>query len=341
MGKFKNLKIGCAISTFAQHQYYAERNFAWSVMSLINFIKLDQIYIEFDKFGQFSGMVMWANVSLEVSRRLLREGINNLELEDVNTGNETWLITILVLNGAVHQFLQTLRDKYLLNSSQVTYFRIKNGKRIAKRISRSDCTSFFRTTTKTFNVDNSFLDSHEGAGLRQAAIATQEAARTLGEVAMLARHVPEIGNLSAQDAVTRLERPGKLQQRRLYRDAGGCLCGYVAWAWLDSDLASQGIPAPQAFALHQWNEGPCLLICDAFATPTGLSKLCADLAVGLYPGEPMHFRPNASHDTTVPVSLISLKTLECFNHTTETNSAVIDILALFRRQGTFPDGAEA
>ena len=47
------------------------------------------------------------------------------------------------------------------------------------------------------------------------------------------------------------------------------------------------VERPHALAAFQWNEGPCLVLCDAFATPQGLAQMQADLDKGLFEQEPL------------------------------------------------------
>jgi hemolysin-activating ACP:hemolysin acyltransferase len=339
MGKSKNLTVGCAISVISQSSNYSRKKLSFAVDCLLKYIEENQILIQFNEFGEFSSLAMWANVSIDISRRLVKHGTINMQPQEINTGNETWLIDIYNINGSIHQLLRVLRDEFLLNSSRVTYSRIKNGKRIAKRISRSDCTSFFQNPIPFIKMDTRFLSSREGAGMRQAAADVQAGAVALGEAVMLARKVPEIANLPTPQAVARLERPGKLLQRRMYRDTDGQLYGYVTWAWLDAELAHQGVPAPQDLALHQWNEGAVLLLCDAFVTTAGFATVYTDLVEGLFPGEAMHLRPGAPHGTSVPVIRITRKVLEKLNESSADNHApVIDLLNLLRVHLSSHDG---
>ena len=245
-------------------------------------------------------------------------------------------------NGSLHQIIRILRDKYLRDSPQVTYFKTKNGKRIAKRISRTDYTSFFHSPTPAKEDDNNFIQSYRGTGLRHSAEMAELTAQTLGEVALLAFHISEIGNLPFSSAVARLMRPCNLHQHRLYRDANGQLFGYVSWAWLDSDLARKGIPTPQALAPHQWNEGSTLVIYDAFATPLGLADVCTDLTAGLFPDETMHLRINERCGSTAQAIPITKKIIEHSNFLPiDSNSIVIDILALLRTQLNQTNGVRA
>jgi hemolysin-activating ACP:hemolysin acyltransferase len=267
----KHLAIGFATSALIKNNQYANKTFAQTILHLENHIDHNQICIYIDDFKQFSGLALWTSVSEDVNKRLLRDGITQLQPKDINTGNKIWIIEICALNGSAKRLIRIFHDQYLNECQQVNYSRIKNGKRIVKRISRTDCTSFFQSSAQTIRDNGTFIQSHRVSEIRHAKSAAELAAQTLGEVAVLARHIPEIGNLPFTSAMERLVRPLNLHQYQLYRDTDGQLIGYVAWAWLDSNFASQDIPLPQALAPHQWNEGSTLLICDAFVTHLGLA----------------------------------------------------------------------
>ena len=326
----KTLIIGYCLPIMDGHLGGLDVNFYCHISRLEKCIDLNQLHIKFDRFEQFSSFAIWANVSEEVNQRLLRHGMSKLHPEDINSGNETWLIELCALGGALPKLLRRLRDECLRDVQQVTYFRFKNGKHITKRIARTDCTSFFRPSTQINQEESRFLESKEGEGLLHSASAVRDAAQTLGEVAMLARHIPEIGALPLFLALERLSRPGKLKQIRLYHDADGSLCGYVSWAWLETELAHQDVPLPHALAPHQWNEGPCLLVCDAFATGTGLASVCTDLAVGLHPGVTMHFRPDVPHGTKALATPMLSKNFANLPGNSSSTTPITDILAMLR-----------
>ncbi len=200
--------------------------------------------------------------------------------------------------------------------------------RIAKQITRNDCSSFFKTAPEACKNKLEFLKTKEGAGLNHAVEATKDAAQLLGEIAMLACHIPEIGELPLVLALERLSRPGKLYQRRIYRDTNEKLSGYIDWAWLDQELARIGLPPPHALQPFQWNEGSCLVVCDAIATTTGFKKVYTDLINGLYPDVPMYTRPSAKKQNSAPAIKI-IKNGESGKKINIT-TPVIDVLDLLR-----------
>jgi hemolysin-activating ACP:hemolysin acyltransferase len=122
-----------------------EKSFKWHVDRAEKCVEYGQIRLLINDFGQLSGMVMWAAVSKEIGDRILREGVESLQPDDMKSGNDTWLLELSASGGTLPELLRILRDECLHSTSQVTYFRVRNGRRIAKRIARTDCTSFFRS----------------------------------------------------------------------------------------------------------------------------------------------------------------------------------------------------
>lgn len=325
------------MSVLSQYSESSRQCLGWNMARLEKCISANQMNMRFDRFGQLSGLAMWANVSEAVSHRLLRHGMDSLTPKEIDSGNETWLLELCALRGELPQLLSSLRDDWLRNAPQVTYFRVKNGRRIAKRLSRSDPSWFFRHAFAPSALEkNGVLQMAAGDGLHHAALEAQAAAQELGEVVRLARHVPGLSVLPLALALARLSRPSRLHQRRLYRDDAGHLCGYLSWAWVDAALARTGLPAPHALAAFQWNEGPCLVLCDAFATPQGLAQMQANLDKGLFEQEPLLLRTEPANGLpaqTIPMTRQHLQTLQTLSDHT---SPVVDVLQHLQEQVRWP-----
>lgn len=334
MGSPKELKIGLALQALAMCCQHACKTIHWNVTRLEKYIDSNQLFIHMDSYGQLAGLVIWANVSVPVNQKLLKHGLDALQTDEISSGNETWLIELYATCGSLPLLLKIMRDTVLKASTRLTYFRFKNGKRIAKQIARTDCTSFFRSTLPIQSTKDNFLLSKEGAGVRQSGLEAHDSALRLGEVVKLACHVPYIGEMPLQLALGRLILPAKLRQQRIYRDDDGQVCGYIAWAWLETEMVFRNTPQIHTMGKHQWNEGNCLLICDAFATASGFVKVCTDLSTGLYPKETMYFRPDAPNGTNVQAISIAANALEDLHSIYNSVTPVIDILALLQKRLT-------
>lgn len=289
-GTLGAITIGMALPLLAERTLGQPQTLAHHLDRLAAGLVAHQIGLRFGRFGQLCGCVQWARVTPEVSDRLLRYGTDSLQPLDMHGGDETWILDFSVRHGEAPRVLACLRDDWLRASPRVTYFRVKRGRRIAKRVSRADPTSFFRRPSRLASEARRFLETKEGAGLRASASNSLDAAIELGEVALLARHIPAIATLPLPQALTRLRVPLNHLQRRLYRGPDGVLCGFLAWAWMDTTLTGGYVPAPHQLAPFQWNEGNQLVLCDAMATACGVAPMTADLERGLFPGEPIWLR---------------------------------------------------
>lgn len=106
-------------------------------------IQLEQIKIYFSDYGECMGYVTWAHLSPSVEQRFLDGKDFSLHITEWNEGTSLWIIDFLVPKGSLPYMLRDLRDCLFKDHDTITYFRFKNGKRIAKRLSRQDGGSFF------------------------------------------------------------------------------------------------------------------------------------------------------------------------------------------------------
>lgn len=106
-------------------------------------IQLEQVKIYFSDYGECMGYVVWALLAPDVERRFLGGKDLSLHITEWNEGASLWIIDFLVPRGSLHYVLRDLRDCLFKDYDTVTYFRFKNGKRIAKQLSRQDGGSFF------------------------------------------------------------------------------------------------------------------------------------------------------------------------------------------------------
>ncbi len=105
---------------------------------------LGQVKIYFNNYGECMGYVVWATLAPDVERRFIRDKNINLHPTEWNEGISLWIIDFLVLRGSLQYVLADLRDRQFAAYETLTYFRIKNGKRIFKRVGRTDGGRFFR-----------------------------------------------------------------------------------------------------------------------------------------------------------------------------------------------------
>lgn len=320
------ITLGLTLLLLAEQPMSQGKSLDWHMDRLLAGLAAGQIGLRFDRFGQVCGFAAWALVSPSVSDRLLRHGSDSLLPSEWLSGDEAWVLELTARHGQLPLMLTSLRDEWLRDAAQVTYFRFKRGKRIAKRLSRADRHDFFREAEPLAAPPRHFLHTHEAEGLRSSAVNALQAALELGEVVQLARHSPALADLPLPLALGRLRVAKNLLQRRLYRQADGRLCGYLAWAWIDQALIESGLPEPHQLAPHQWNEGRHLVLCDAIATPTGLPLLTADLRRGIFPAEPLWLRTAPPGQPPAPAMLLSDDELDRSLDPDDTRAPTIDLV---------------
>lgn len=106
-------------------------------------ILVGQFKLYFNHYGECMGYVVWAFLAPDVENRMLKGKGTTLNLEEWNQGASLWVIDFLVPHGSLPYVLRDMRDNLFKDHDTVTYFRFKNGRRIAKQISRSAGGSFF------------------------------------------------------------------------------------------------------------------------------------------------------------------------------------------------------
>ncbi len=103
-----------------------------------------QYKIYFNDFFQCVGYLTWATLAPDVEKRLLSGEDYHLQTCEWNEGASLWIMDMVFPYGSIRHVLKDLRDELFKGFETVTYFRIKNGKRIFKRVSRADGGYFFR-----------------------------------------------------------------------------------------------------------------------------------------------------------------------------------------------------
>lgn len=282
--------IGLALPLLAEGSPSATQTLAWHTERLLAGLRSQHVGLCFDRFGQLCGFVQWAHVTTEVSCLLLKSGPTALTPALLHSGEETWILESFVRQGELPLVLHSLRDVWLKTVPSVTYFRLKNGRCMIKRLSRTSSASFLRPAAPTV-LEGGGASEHrlEGRFLHSADTLLTHAVE-LGEVALLAGPTTTLGQLPLPHALARLKAPMNQLQRRLYRDGNGQLVGYVSWAWMTADALAGAVPKFHQMAGYQWNEGQHLLLCDAIASPGSAAVVANDLASGLLASEPTWVR---------------------------------------------------
>lgn len=248
----------------------------------------------FDRFGRCAGHVLYAYVDTFSGSAFLRAGVTPHTLAATRPGSNLWLFDFSAIHGQLRSVLVALRDLHFVDASAVTYFRNKLGRRIAKRLSREDCTSFFAQGSLMLPEQHGNAHSHhavflrkEHDGLLHQALAQLRVATAVGHAARLASRTRAYAALSLVQAMQRIGIPVSLGQHRLYRGHRGKLAGWISWAWLDNHGLECDARPLHEWAQPEWNCGDQLCLCDVFVSPDVVDDMAADLAGAWFPDEPL------------------------------------------------------
>ena len=107
-----------------------------------------QIKCYFNDFGLCMGYLCWAYLTPQVERQLIAGADHPLHLCEWNEGASLWIIDFLVPRGALPRVLADMRDTLFAGRETITYVRVKRGKRICKRLSRTGFSHFLRNAAR-------------------------------------------------------------------------------------------------------------------------------------------------------------------------------------------------
>ena len=112
-------------------------------------VELRQIELFFDHTGRAVGYVCWMMLSELNVQRMLTMQDPGLSPADRRSGPHLWITELVVSHGYLALALAHMRDALFPFFDQVTYFRTKGSKRIAKRISTRQGHAFFSAARST------------------------------------------------------------------------------------------------------------------------------------------------------------------------------------------------
>jgi len=273
--------LGFLIPLFSERPALAFGNLRWHKDRILAAIALDQLRLCFDQFGRFCGHVLWTSVAPDMESVLLKHGSEAIEGNHFSDGDNIWILDMGSHGGKLNNLLSVLRDDWLADAPAVTYLRVKNGRRLAKRLSRNSISSFFRAPhTEEFS---DILARQDGSGLLHSCREVVESAIEAGQFFELMGETPEMSQLPIAMVVARLRAPLNLRQRKLYFGTDGKPAGFITWAWLENDTVT---PKPiHALQPFEWNEGESLCLMDAVALPDAVAEMQNDLACSWFHGE--------------------------------------------------------
>ncbi|MFG6428693.1 toxin-activating lysine-acyltransferase [Roseateles sp. LYH14W] len=104
--------------------------------------QVGQLKVYLNGYEECVGYVMWALLTPDVEREFISGKPRALADWEYSDGTSAWILDMAVAPGSLPHVLQDLRDVVFKDQEQLTYFRVKGGRRMCKRVSRADRSSF-------------------------------------------------------------------------------------------------------------------------------------------------------------------------------------------------------
>ncbi|MFO1227020.1 toxin-activating lysine-acyltransferase [Roseateles sp.] len=104
--------------------------------------QLGQLKLYFNGYDECVGYVIWALLTPDVEREFIAGKPRPLAEWEYSDGTNAWVLDMAVAPGSLRYVLEDLRDVVFEGHEQLTYFRTKAGRRLCKRVSRQDGSSF-------------------------------------------------------------------------------------------------------------------------------------------------------------------------------------------------------
>lgn len=104
--------------------------------------QLGQFKVYLNGYGECVAYVIWALLSPDVEQEYVDCNPRPLAEWEFNDGTSPWILDFAVAPGSLPYVLADLRDSVFEGYEHVTYYRMKAGGLLCKRLSRDDRTSF-------------------------------------------------------------------------------------------------------------------------------------------------------------------------------------------------------
>jgi len=280
--------LGILLPHFADDPELARQPLAWHITRLEKAGELHQLQILVDKFGRICGHVIWTHADLKLEANLLKFGPICVGAEQFSTGTNTWLTDLKINFGLFPDFIQYMRDKELINTDSVCYFKYKNRRRIAKKLALSKLTFM----NKPIHVKVGYKRRTEfetNDGLLHAFRINLGNAIRIGEIFSLMKDEPGYASMPLNAAVARVRFPTSLFQYKIYRDEDNVPCGFITWGWLSGTQIKNLKLSAWGLNPYQWNEGANLCAFDCVLKEPSYSKIFDDIDFNLYPNTSISF----------------------------------------------------
>lgn len=126
----------------------ARRPLSGLVQQIMHADEVGQVKVYLNPYGHCVGYLIWALVTPGLEQELLAGATRPLAEWEYNDGDRAWVLDMAVSRGSLPYVLEDLRDSVFRDCDHVTYFRIKQGRRIFKRVSRLTHSNFFMRASR-------------------------------------------------------------------------------------------------------------------------------------------------------------------------------------------------
>jgi hemolysin-activating ACP:hemolysin acyltransferase len=250
--------------------------------------KEKKLEIYFDRFGRFTGYVLWE----VVAAKDFGDVLNRSALDrDPNSAEYPIVLDFCAFYGEVHRILFDLRDRVFAKFVSCRFTRRKRGKDLCKTWVRSTHRTFFKSSMQ-IDGGGSHLLTWSGRDLLHRAKMALSQATKLGQCLELIRSIKRFAAQPSSAVVMQLQNPLSLGQAKLWLSSNGKPIAFMSWAWMTRAwLFQRDLPWLHDVPLSEWNEGECLCLCHAIADGEGRAILLSELTGGLFPGEDLYIYP--------------------------------------------------
>jgi hemolysin-activating ACP:hemolysin acyltransferase len=139
-GRARDLGLACQFAT--RLPGHAQMPLGSFVPLLLSAQQVGQFKVYLNGYDECVGYVAWALLTPDVEREFIAGKPRALAEWEFSDGTSPWILDLVVAPGSLPYVLEDLRDVVFKDHAQLTYYRVKGGRRMCKRVSRNDRTTF-------------------------------------------------------------------------------------------------------------------------------------------------------------------------------------------------------
>lgn len=134
--------LGLVCQFAARLSDHARRPLGEILSLLLTTQRLGQLKVYLNGYEECVGYVAWALLTPDVEEEFISGNPRPLQEWEFNDGVSPWILDMGVKPGSLPYILEDLRDVVFCEHEQLSYFRLKSGRMVCKRVSRLDRTTF-------------------------------------------------------------------------------------------------------------------------------------------------------------------------------------------------------